>query len=577
DLRDLQVWYFLTWTGETLRQDPVVAALLAKGRGFTEADKKNLRNAVTAFLPRIAPFYREARAAGALEVSFSPLYHPILPLLMSTEAAVAADPSAALPLERFRYPQDARAQVREARKEMADRMGGTPRGLWPPEGSVSPEVLRMLGEEGVEWIATDSEILARSREGGLRDGDLYRPWRFENVTCFFRDHRLSDLIGFVYSKWDPRQAAEHFLGELLAIRRAFSPDVAPVVTVALDGENAWEHYDCGGYTFLRTFYRTLLDSPQVELTTPSRLLDEGVAVGTLDRLATGSWISGNFSTWIGDPVKNRAWEVLTAARRTLEQWIEDSDPGEEERGRMMDLAYRAEASDWFWWFGEGHSSAYDAEFDRLFRHHVKALYQAMGLEHPPDLDFPLSSPRTAAAVTLPTRRISPVLTGRVDSFYKWLGAGRVTLEQGSIHKSRPLLSSLFFGWDDDNLYLSVDGPEPLDGLLRKGHVLEVHIHEPVHRDIRVSRDDRGALLVGCDGCGSQRSGLEVAADNRVELRVPELVFRTAPGERGLRPGTFVELYVRVEQDGKELERFPFANNLGFRVRGEDLELENWCV
>jgi len=243
----------------------------------------------------------------------------------------------------------------------------------------------------------------------------------------------------------------------------------------------------------------------------------------------------------------------------------------------MDLAYRAEASDWFWWFGEGHSSSFDSEFDRLFRHHVKALYQAMGLESPPDLDFPLSRPSEEAAVQLPTHRISPALTGRVDSYYKWQGAGSVTLEQGSIHKTKPLITDLRFGWDDHRLYLSLDGPAPLDEALRKGHVIELHVHEPVRRDIRIARGVGGDLLVTCGPCEGREAGIEVVADNLIELSVPETAFRLERDRPGLTPGAFMERYVRVEQDGRELERFPFANNLMFQVRGEDMELENWYV
>jgi len=577
DLRDLQVWYFLTWTGDTLRREPAVAALLDRGRDFTEQDKRDLREVVMGFLGRIEACYSEGMAADEIEVSFSPLYHPILPLLAGEETAWVSDSGRPMPLERFRYPQDARAQVSLARAEMSRRMGRPLRGLWPPEGSVSPEVVRMLGEEGVDWIATDSEILAKSLVGGLSGGALYRPWTYEGVTCFFRDHRLSDLIGFVYSKWDPHDAAAHFIGELMDIADGFPRDCPPVVTVALDGENAWEHYDCGGYRFLRIFYEALLESDRIELTTPSRLLDAGHERGRLEQLATGSWISANFSTWIGDPVKNRAWEVLTAARRTLEQWLEDAAPDESTRIRVMDLAYRAEASDWFWWFGEGHSSSFDSEFDRLFRHHVKALYQAIGLESPPDLDFPLSRPRESAAVQLPTHRISPALTGRVDSYYKWQGAGLVTLEQGSIHKAKPLLTDMRFGWDDHRLYLSLDGPAPLDEALRKGRVIELHIHEPVRRDIRIIAGGDGDLLVTCGGCDGHEVGIEMVANNLVELSVPEVIFRREQDERGLTPGTYVELYFRVELDGRELERFPFANNLMFQVRGEDMELENWYV
>jgi len=383
DLADLQVWFFLSWTGRTLRKDPRVAELLTKGRDFSQDDKEQLRQAVCDLLARIIPLYRDLAFDGQIEVSCSPMYHPILPLLVDTDSALEAMPDMNCPAARFSFPEDARRHVSQGLDLISGLMEQRVAGMWPSEGSISTRVLQMLDSEGVRWIATDEKMLfAGLKERTESRADLlYTPWKFGDTALFFRDARLSDLIGFEYSRWDPEAAVRHFLEEL-ATASLSSRLREPVITISMDGENAWEYYVHGGMRFVELLYRGIQEDDRFELVSPSEVIADG-AFPTLDRVGAGSWIDGTFSTWIGDPVKNMAWEHLTSARNASRCFLQKNRVGDRERAELMDLVMRAEASDWFWWFGEGHTSRHDPEFDLLFRQHLQAIYRKLG-ESPPD-------------------------------------------------------------------------------------------------------------------------------------------------------------------------------------------------
>ena len=258
ELRDLQVWYFLTWTGPTLRRDPRVQGLLRKGRDYTRGDKKDLKDAILELLNRIIPLHRDLFASGAIDVSCSPMYHPILPLLVDTGSAQEAVPGMPLPEGGFAFPADAQRQVADGLDLMSGLMGARVRGMWPSEGSVSPPVLEIMNSNGVEWIATDEKMLFSSlpEASGVREDLLYTPWRCGDTAIFFRDQALSDLPGFEYARWEPKVAVGHFLGEIHKAAAASSLP-SPVVTIAMDGENAWEYYIHGGMRFVDLLYSSL--------------------------------------------------------------------------------------------------------------------------------------------------------------------------------------------------------------------------------------------------------------------------------------------------------------------------------
>ncbi|MBI4552646.1 MAG: glycoside hydrolase, partial [Candidatus Latescibacteria bacterium] len=330
DFLDLQVWFHLAWTGQTLKERPEVQRLFTKGLHFTEEEKQTLLRVQREFLGEIIPFYRRLQDAGQVEVSLSPFYHPILPLLCDSFAAAVALPGLPLPSSRFAHSEDARTQVRRGVECYQQRFGRAPAGMWPSEGSVSPDIIPIVAEAGLAWIASDDEILTYSlapstTTGGavpvLTPTQRYRPYRVgegdQTVTLLFRDHLLSDRIGFIYSRWDAEDAAADFVGRLLEIRRQLPPSPPFIVPIILDGENAWEFYANHGEDFLRALYTKVARTPELRAVTVSEALDAAGPTEPLERLFSGSWIGHSFATWIGHPEKNAGWECLDAARHAL--------------------------------------------------------------------------------------------------------------------------------------------------------------------------------------------------------------------------------------------------------------------
>ncbi|MBE0596783.1 MAG: glycoside hydrolase, partial [Desulfuromonadales bacterium] len=267
ELRDLQVWFLLAWSGYHLRRQELPAYLLTKGENFTEREKGELLSLYDQEVAAATSLYRQMEAAGEIEISVTPYAHPILPLLCGTDVAAEATPGIQLPAAPFRHPQDARLQVRLGLREVEARLGERRRGMWPAEGAISEEALRLLREEGALWAAGDEAILARSLSGGLADRRrLYRPYSFEGLPLLFRDRDLSDRIGFVYAHWEPQKAAADLLGQL---RKIAAANPGGMVTLILDGENCWERYQDNGHPFLHTFYQGLVADPALRPVTIS--------------------------------------------------------------------------------------------------------------------------------------------------------------------------------------------------------------------------------------------------------------------------------------------------------------------
>src|SRR5512138_3214600 len=319
DILDLQVCFFLAWTGEAARRrHPALQELVRKGSGYTAADKELLFATHRQILGEIIPLYKRLHAEGKLELSVTPYFHPILPLLCHLRNAQTAMPKVTLPTLPFSFPQDARSQVATAVDYFTRLFGFAPTGMWPSEGSVCNEALEIIADCGLTWVATDEGVLLHTLPEGLGHGReaLYQAYRFQrgaaDLALFFRDHALSDLIGFTYSQWDGERAVSDFRERLLAIgRKTHGVRVVPVI---LDGENAWEYYEDNGYSFLMRLYQALADDRDLRLTTCSAFLAEHTTHRRLDRIYPGSWINANYGIWIGHPEENLAWDYLYKAR-----------------------------------------------------------------------------------------------------------------------------------------------------------------------------------------------------------------------------------------------------------------------
>ncbi|HJU43279.1 MAG TPA: glycoside hydrolase family 57 protein [Vicinamibacterales bacterium] len=438
ELRDLQVWHKLAWMDpDLLTADQRLAALIKKDRDYTEDDKARLRDVEIEVLKRVVPEYRAAGERGQVELATSPFYHPILPLLCDSDAHLRAHPEAARPRTRFHRPDDARLQIDRAIAFHTQVFGSPPKGMWPSEGSVSDEAVRLIADAGLQWIATDEDILSRSLSQPMRAELLYRPYRIgdKGPVALFRDHALSDRIGFHYKSWDANAAADDFVGRVRDAGRRFAESGGSdqaTVAVILDGENAWEYYPGGGRPFLRALYGALERAEDIQTVTMAE-----AAAGPAHPLPSvfpGSWINADFYIWIGHRDDHRAWDQLSAARAAFDARAGAVDGGD--RDRALEEILIAEGSDWFWWYGDDHSSDHDADFDQLFRRHLRNAYDALGLPAPEELFATNISTGSGPDRLEPSGFVNITLDGQETSYLEWVGAVSPALARpaGAMHE-----------------------------------------------------------------------------------------------------------------------------------------------
>lgn len=476
DYSDLLAWHNLAWIDPLFWDDPTISNWLKKGENFTLEDRQNIYQKQREIIKRIIPQHKKMQDAGQLEVTTTPYTHPILPLLADTNSGKVAISNMTLPENRFQWAEDIPRHLRKSKELYCDRFGMNPRGLWPSEQSVSPAILPYIKEAGFNWLCSDEAVLGwslqhffhRDEVGNVYEPELlYRPYRLEtphgDLSIVFRDHRLSDLIGFTYGAMDPNKAAGDLIAHLEGISRNLKEhqennlttlEKPWLVTIALDGENCWEFYQKDGLPFLNSLYERLSKNEGIKLVTVSEFVDKFPPTATInsEKLHSGSWVDGSFSTWIGDPVKNKAWDLLTEARQTL---ANHPSATEETNPQAWESLYAAEGSDWFWWFGEGHSSNQDAMFDQLFREHLSGIYQALNVPIPANLSVPLES-HERIEDHVPQSFIHPFIDGVGDE-QDWDKAGRIEIggARGTMHQASAV-QRLFYGLDHLNFYLRLD-------------------------------------------------------------------------------------------------------------------------
>ena len=475
DFTDLQVLSQIAWFDELFLEEKDIAALVAKGHNYSLDDQKFVIARERELLGRVLPAHAEAAKKGSIELSATPFYHPILPLVCDTGAGAVSFPGLSLPQNRFRHPEDAREQLKRGLDLHEQVFGLRPKGVWPSEGSLSEEVLAIAQSVGVQWMATDEGVLGRSSGSFFsRDGNgrlpaplaekLYNIHRYENgsttMHLVFRDHAISDLIGFVYSGMPPAEAAKHLLGN---IKEAAKPVLAKgrdaVVSIILDGENAWEYYPKSGREFLRRFYDSLQREPGVEAVTISEAIARHKDFGKMTSLVPGSWINANFNVWIGAPEDNRAWDYLHHAREFYAQ--NAARAAEPQRKVAFDEILIAEGSDWNWWYGPEHHSANDRDFDELYRKHLSNVYQALDATPPDYLAQPITGAEVRPAFVPQTAYIHPHVTGDKVRYFEWMGAAAYTADRraGAMHGKQFLLDSVYAGIDATHLYGRLDFKE----------------------------------------------------------------------------------------------------------------------
>jgi alpha-amylase/alpha-mannosidase (GH57 family) len=590
DFADLQVLSQLAWFDEFFLDDPEVAALVSKGKGYSESDQQLVILKQREFLAKVLPAYKAAAERGGIEISASPYYHPILPLLCDTDMGRVSSPGLPLPQERFHHPEDAEEQLRRGLALHERVFGMKPRGIWPSEGSVSDEVLAIAHRLGLNWVATDEGVLGRSLNSHFdRDGAgrlaaggaerLYNIYHYEkdsaSVHMLFRDHSLSDLIGFVYAAVPPAQAAADFIQK---IRDSAQPVLQSgkdaVVSIILDGENAWEHYPRSGREFLRHVYDAIQKAPDLEAVTVSEAIERHRDFGKLPSLTPGSWINANFNVWIGAPEDNHAWDHLAAARRFYAEAAPAA--GEPQRALAFEELLIAEGSDWNWWYGPEHHSANDRDFDELYRKHLSNVYQTLG-EAPPDhLAQPIVTGLARPFFAPQTAFIHPRIDGELVGYFDWMGAAVYTADRRSaaMHGRQFLLDAAFAGIDEENLYARLDPARPTrEAALELVLNLEVaHPNAPAaHCRLRLDATLGGGVIQSWKlqrqddeaevASNTQPAGVEIRLRKVLELKLPLATLQAVAGDQ-------VRLCFSAWKDGLPIDSLPIEGCMELQVLSE---------
>jgi alpha-amylase/alpha-mannosidase (GH57 family) len=570
DYADLQVLSQLAWFDEFFLTEPDIAALVQKGEDFTREDQQFVAAKEGEILAKVLPAYAEAVQRGGIELSATPFYHPILPLLCDTNVGAESSPGLPLPTRRFRHPDDASLQIKRALDSHQTLFGVRPKGLWPSEGSVSDEALKLACRQGVEWMATDEGVLGRSLDFNFarHNGDhltadgaerLYNIYRYEEdetrMHMVFRDHRLSDLIGFVYSGMPAQDAANHLIKNIKdSAQPLLDRGKNAVVSIILDGENAWEYYPQSGREFLRRFYDALQRDEQIEPVT----ISEAIArhgesdFGQLHNLVPGSWIDANFNVWIGAPEDNHAWDLLAEARDYYDRHA--NRVSEAQRKIAWEELLIAEGSDWNWWYGPEHHSANDRDFDELYRRHLSNVYHALEGIPPEELSTPIISGVPRPSYIPQTAYVRARVDGLVSGYFEWMGAASYTSDQrtSAMHGKQFLLDAVYAGLDADSvsgrLDFHHDIPEDAYRLVinlevwrQKGNMkaapdsyrLTVDAQgRNVQRWVLTNGAERNRLAsFSADDRNSSTNGVEVALEKIFEMRVPFDLIGAQPGSR----------------------------------------------
>jgi len=630
DYTDIQVWHNLTWFGYRARKRyPEIDEFIKRGQNFSEEDKKRIYELQLEIVRQVIPTYKKHMATGNIEISTTPFYHPIIPLIISTENGGKSSPGRPLP-RRFEHPEDAREQLVRAKEFYIEKFGIEPAGLWPSEGSVSPEMIPTVQELGFKWMASDEDILFKSLDSSKTGKALYMPYRVEvdgsEMNMVFRDRGLSDLIGFKFYNQKPEAAADNlllYLGNIAAFcdKHYSGNDEFGLVSIILDGENPWEAYPDGGEKFLRTLYRKLTDISHFKMTTIGEFIKNHPPKQKLEKLFPGSWINHNFNVWIGHPEENLAWDCMNSARDTLTKFERDfrqkqksmkpneAEVLEENIRKAWEEIYIAEGSDWFWWYGDDFSTDNDGEFDHLFRTHVSNVYRYLDARIPQRLLEPIKAYQIVTNVVEPFRFISPTIDGELTNFYEWDSSGIVDLRspQDTMHQREGYVESIHYGFDQENMYFRIDYNNPqkigdyydakydnrfyvcLDLFFKKNtfcivFLIDIESIWGKSPEMKIPADQMISYLLFKKAGPNKYHKIgefdTVRTKKITELSVPFGQFSLKQGD----PIDFaLQLYPREFLAAKDktaimpVERCPRKGNIHFEVPDENFEIENWCV
>jgi alpha-amylase/alpha-mannosidase (GH57 family) len=597
DLRDLQTLYNLVWIHPLVfEQDADLRQLREKGRNYSTGDKTHVLDKHLEILKQILPLHKKLVETGQVELTTTPFYHPILPLLVDMKLARDAMPGVKLPRYTASHLEDAEVQVRKAVQHHAELFGAPPRGMWPAEGSVAQTMIPLLARHGIRWIATDEGILSQSTQGFVsRDAQghvrnpshLYRPYTVREgehaLSIVFRDHALSDLIGFHYQRSNGSDAACDFLCHLHNIRQAVSPDETPLVSVILDGENCWEHYPEGGVPFLRSLYQQCARDKQIRPVKLGDYLESNPPRDALPHLFAGSWIHHNFAIWIGHEEDNAAWDALHKTRAYLQQHspqaphVSGGNPliSPDQLQRAWEEIYIAEGSDWFWWYGDDHSSAQDALFDYLFRKHLQNVYHLLADVPPVELSRPIKKRGQRLPHTLPLRFLDVKIDG-YETFFEWTNAGHYICqaERGAMAMvTRGPIRDVYFGFNCTDAFIRIDFDQPAKTALQCFEILHIGFEEPQPCELRIYFPGKPLQSWKWYVNGEPvdvSAAIAVGIERIAECSIPfELI--------GVKENQPVPFYVELLENQQSRDRAPRVGNIVFTRPTPNFERIMWDV
>jgi len=583
DFRDLQTLYNLQWCGfSAARRFPLLAELKAKGRDFTEEDKNAVLDIHRNILGLILGEYRAAAERGQIELTTTPFFHPIMPLVFDTHIARRCQPQSPLP-STFSAPEDVRAQLLLAQEQHERVFGHRARGLWPSEGSIAPEIIPLMVEAGFDYFCSDEGNLFRSLKNDaawnhhqVEHTELFQGWRIRagdaSIQALFRERPLSDFIGFDAARNETSRAVSHLIDHLKNIALVAPPDRG-VTTLILDGENAWEAFPDSGEAFLTTFYRALTSTPELKISHIGNYFDAHPAQAETSSLHSGSWIRSDFDIWIGDPEENKAWEWLKETRHFLvERLAHEATISPETAAAAWWEIYAAEGSDWFWWYGPDFTIDTDFLFDELFRLHLQNVYRILGIDPPAHLDVPICLPSSELGYSQPLRLLSPDLSGETERYFDWLGAGELDLtkQQTAMFQGDRIGHKLYFGFDTNAFYLRLDlsrHPEAFIARFLLPHPARITLRQPSpgHIETLFESSHDGVLFTPAPA-----DGLLAHWGPSLILSVPRKLLRIEPGNQ-------IAFFVQLLEGGLQRERHPERGAIELTVPTKDFESEQWYV
>ncbi|MDD3466854.1 MAG: glycoside hydrolase family 57 protein [Campylobacterales bacterium] len=566
DFLDLEVLFLLSWCSNSLRESSnIVAALIKKQKAFTSGDKSALLDEMFVFVAKIIPFYKKLQDEGRIEISTTPYYHPILPLLLNKENAKQADQNTPLPRSFADFSSDAAVHVQKAIDEYNQTFDRPPLTFWSSEGSMSSDTLELLASFGVKHVGADEDVLFKSLDSRHRL-DVYKKYsvgRSSNMGVLFRDKELSDLIGFTYSNQNAKTAVDDFMGKLKRLHDSISFEA--VVPIILDGENAWEYYENNAKDFFETLYGAISKADWCDMSTFSDVFNsDQIESSHIENIKPGSWIYGTFSTWMGHDEKNKAWELLSMAKNAYEE-VKDNLTEDKRQAAHKELMI-AEGSDWFWWYGDDHYTPQANEFDYLFRKHILNLYKLIEKEPPSKVYDRINTQKVKEQKKKPTNYVSPQIDGKMTDFYEWLGAGSIRLDNdfSAMDSSGYKFEKLLWGFDDENIYFAIFGK--FAEIIDTGYELKIDLtgSKTAAITLPLSRKKFVVECVGVDDVGKIKAGVE----DVFEVSLPKSCLECANDK-------LLQAVFEIQKDKKPIERSPLHGVLELEVN--EKFLEDWYI